>query len=139
MKKSAIFILYIISFGYLWGQDYIGTWKSDYYEYSYNDQNETLYCELVYTAGSFEQTNYYAEKEGIQFRIWGVVEVIDNQTIKLTTTRYMDQNTGITVPVKNGQIRMHRYTIKDDTLSYKYWDKSSKKYTEFFLDFVKVE
>lgn len=138
MKKTIIIILYLTAVGSIWSQDYIGTWKSKNYEYTYRDQNEILYCELVYTSNSFEQTNYYAEKEGIQFRIWGVIEVVDNQTIKLTTTEYMDQRTGITVPVKNGQVRVLKYSIKDNVLSYKQWDNKTKKYREYFLDYVRV-
>lgn len=138
MKKTIIIILYLTAVGSIWSQDYIGTWKSKNYEYTYRDQNEILYCELVYTSNSFEQTNYYAEKEGIQFRIWGVIEVVDNQTIKLTTTEYMDQRTGITIPVKNGQVRVLKYSIKDNVLSYKQWDNKTKKYREYFLDYVRV-
>lgn len=139
MKKITVIILYVISVCSIWPQDYIGTWRSDNYRYAYRGQNDTLYSELVYTSDSFEQTHYYTDKDGIQFRIWGVIEVIDKQTIKLTTKEYMDQNTGITIPVKNGQVRMHRFTIKDGIFSYKYWDNKSKKYTKYFLDFTKVE
>lgn len=138
MKKCFLLLSYLIGISSIWSQDYTGIWKSPNYEYTYNGLNDILYCEMVYTSDTFESTNYYVEKEGIQGKTWGIIEVVDNETIKLTTTKYMDQKTGEIIPIENGQVRVLKYTISDNTFSYKLWDIYRDEYREHFLDYDKV-
>ncbi|MGL1891791.1 MAG: hypothetical protein OCD02_09195 [Spirochaetaceae bacterium] len=138
MKKIYV-ILLVFLFCQLWGQDFTGTWKSDTFEYNYNGADDILYTEVIYTESTFISTNYYSEKEGIQFKIWGIVEIIDIDSLILTTNKYMDQKTGEEISIENGQVRYINYIIKEDILTYEKRDKNQNEFGDFFLEFKKLK